>query len=209
MTQLKWRFFVLTLLITMSLVHGQVFQSLMIFQQTNVDFIPANPIELITSYIDISTVMACFNKCNMDPLCRTFVTDTTSPFVCCLYQGAIDTGTFIVSSSSTSQVASLHYDTSFYSAYNQICDPKVPPFDRYLICTNGSWHCPTATYWNGSMCINQVYYESSCSTNEMCRQDIGLMCLSTCNKCLCNSTFIWNSTSCGNHFCILEKLNII
>ena len=190
-------FFLLTLLININFVSSQTFQSMIILQDFGTDFIPANPVELIVTYTDLPTLISCHNKCNFNPFCRTFVSDITWPFGCRLYQGSIDTGTIIVSSSPTSRVAGLQYDASFYGVYNQLCDPNIPPFDRYLICIDKSWHCPTATYWNGFMCINQVYYQDSCTTNEMCREDIGLTCSLSCNICLCNSSAVWNSTSCG------------
>ncbi|CAF1080700.1 unnamed protein product [Adineta steineri] len=197
----KWNFSLLRLLITINFVQSQTFQSIMTFEESGTDFIPANPIELIESYTNIPTMMLCYTKCNMNPLCRTFVGDSTYPFICRLYQGSIDTGSIVNSLSSTSRVFSLYYDVVYYQSYNQVCNPNVPAFDRYLVCINRLWTCPSGTYWNDAMCLNQVYYESLCNTNEMCREDIGLTCSSTCNKCLCNSTAIWNSTSCVASTC--------
>lgn len=62
-----------------------------------------------------------------------------------------------------------------------------------------------ATYWNGSMCINQVYDQSFCDKNRMCREDIGLICSSLCNKCVQYSTVFWNSTSCGKYECLSDE----
>lgn len=115
---------------TISLIRSEVFQSLMILENAGTDFIPANPVELITTYTDISTLMSCFNKCNMNSLCRTFVSDTTWPFICRLYQGSVDTGSVVASLSSTSRVAGLRYDSSLYLTYNQECDSNLPPLDR-------------------------------------------------------------------------------
>jgi hypothetical protein len=205
MNEWKWCFILpLWWIIIISFVRSQTFQSIMTLQEIGTDFIPANPIELITNYTNLPTLISCFNKCNMNPFCRTFVSDNTSPFVCRLYQGSIETGTIIASLSSTSQVGGVHYDASLYTSYNQICNPNIPPFDRYLTCNNRSWDCPTGTYWNGSMCVNQIYYQTSCNMNKVCREDIGLTCSSSCNKCLCQSTTIWNSTSCGKYYYTFE-----
>ena len=173
-------------------------QSIAKLQGDGIDFLPANPVELMANYTDISSFLSCYSQCNMNPLCRTFVSDTKMPFVCRLYQGLIETGSFIATSSSTLRVAGLIYDKSHYLSYDKVCDPQAPPFDRYLVCINRLWSCPTTTFWNGSMCLNQVYYANPCNTDEMCRQDIGLQCFSSCNsKCLCSSAATWSNTSCG------------
>ncbi len=192
MSELKWCSFLLILLITTNTIENEIFQSLMTLEQIGTDFIPTNPVELIAVYTDQSNLISCYKMCNMNPNCRTFAIDN----VCRLYQGSIDTGTIMVSSSLTSQVAGLRNDPSFYVNYNQICNPNSLPFDRYLICTDGYLDCPTDTYWNGEMCLNQVYYGNSCNSNEMCRGDIGLIC-SSCNTCFCEVTAIWNDTLCS------------
>jgi len=208
MSEWKWYFLLLSLWITIGVVQSQIFQSRMKFQETGTDFIPANPVELIATYTGISTIMSCFNKCNTNPLCRTVVSDSTCPSVCRLYQGSIDTGTIIASLSSTSRVGGLRYDTSLYTSYNQVCDPNSPSFNRYLICNNRVWDCPIGTYWNGVICVNQVYYQASCDTNKVCREDISLTCSSSCHKCLCESTTIWNSTSCGQYRYFSDKRKV-
>ncbi len=80
---------------------------------------------------DLPTLLLCYNKCNRNPLCRTFVSDTTWSIVCRLYQGSIDTGTVIRSLSSTSRVAGLHYDASLYGVFNQVCDSNLLAFELY------------------------------------------------------------------------------
>ncbi|CAF4175605.1 unnamed protein product [Adineta steineri] len=191
-----WWFLLGLVVISNSTVQSQAMQSTLTLQSIGTDFYPANPIELIAISTDIDSFLSCYVACNINPLCRTFVSDTATPFICRLYQGSIDTGTVIASSSSTLRVGGLHYDASLYVVYNEVCDPHIPSFDRYLICVNRLWQCPSNTYWNDLMCLNQVYYGESCMMNEACRQDIGLQCSSVCHKCLCNLTASWNSTSC-------------
>lgn len=192
-----WWFLIEIIVISSNTVQTQIMQSSLTLQVDGTDFLPANPIELISIYTNIGSFVSCYIQCNMNPLCRTFVSDTTMPFTCRLYQRSIDTGTILVSSSSKSRVAGLHYDASHCAVYNQICDPQALPFDRYLICIDRLWQCPATTFWNSSMCLNQHYCEGSCITNEACRQDVGLQCSLICHKCLCNSTASWNSTSYG------------
>ncbi|UJR18015.1 hypothetical protein I4U23_004916 [Adineta vaga] len=195
MRTVKSCFLLLILNIIDHSLQNQAFQSIITVEQQGTDFIPANPIEFIANYSDRSTLMSCYHLCNRNPLCRTFISDSTYPFACRLYQGTINTGTVVISPSVTSQVASLHYDASFYTNYNQTCDENAPPVDRYLVCIHELYRCPSGTYWNGKICLNQVYYGNSCSSVDMCRQDIGLTCLS-CGTCYCPSTAIWNGTSC-------------
>ena len=185
--------------ISLHTVQNQIMQSSLTLQPYGTDFIPANPIELINTYTDLHSFLSCYIMCNMNPLCRTFVSDIGTPSVCRLYEGLIDTGTIVDSLSLTSRVAGLHYEPSFYFAYNQTCDPHMLPLNRYLICINNLWRCPTATFWNSSMCLNQIYYGDSCTMNEECRQDIGLQCSARCLKCLDNMTTSWNNISCGRY----------
>ncbi|UJR14432.1 hypothetical protein I4U23_001429 [Adineta vaga] len=182
-------------------IYGQIFQSIMSFEATATEFLPANSIELITMYDDISSFTSCYIRCSMNPLCRLFVSDTSWSYVCRLYQGSIDTGSLIISISSTSRVGILHYDASWYEAYNQICHSNSISSNRYLTCINNRLQCPMNTYWNGSMCLNQVYYLDLCSTNEDCRQDIDLQCSLSCQKCLCSSTTFWNGSFCVPSIC--------
>jgi hypothetical protein len=191
------RFLLVVVMVTSTTVQSQTMQSTVQLQSDGIDFLPANPVELIADFTDLSSFISCYIACNINPLCRTFVSDSTIPFICRLYQGSIETGNIIIASSSTSRVTGLHYDPSLYLLYNQLCDPQVPPFDRYLVCIDRLRQCPTGTFWNSSICLNQVYYGDSCTANEVCRQDIGLHCSSSCSKCICNSTAFWNSTSCG------------
>ncbi|CAF0990046.1 unnamed protein product [Adineta steineri] len=194
-------------LISIHAVQNQIMQSSLNLLAPGFDFLPANPVELITTYTGMNSFLLCYIQCNMNPLCRTFVSDIVLPSVCRLYEGSIDTGTIVKASSLTSRVGGLYYYPSLYDVYNQMCDPHVLSSNRYLICFDNVWQCPTTTFWNGSMCVNQVYYGDSCTMNAACRQDIGLQCSSDCQKCICNSTASWNNTSCviGQTVCPSSK----
>ena len=209
MKQLKKCFSLLILLLQIDFLHPQMYQSLMTIQAVGTDFIPANHIELIATYQNIFTLLSCYQKCNFNPLCRTFVSDISSPFTCRLYEGSIDTGTISSSLSSTSQVGGIYYESSLYKTYNQSCDQNPSLSNRYLICNNGLWQCPTDSFWNGSMCLNKVYYQASCNTDLECREDIYLSCSSLCQKCLCQLTTIWNrsSSACGKHDSFTQNNN--
>ncbi|CAF3956985.1 unnamed protein product [Adineta steineri] len=183
-------------------------QSSLNLQAPGLDFLPANPVELITTYTGMNSFLLCYIQCNMNPLCRTFVSDIVLPSsVCRLYEGSLGTGTIVKSSSLTSRVGGLYYYPSLYDVYNQICDLHVLASNRYLICVDNVWQCPKTTFWNNSMCLNQVYYGDTCTMDEACRQDIGLQCSSDCQKCICNSTASWNNASCviGQTVCPSSK----
>jgi len=181
----------------LSTIQSETSQSIMTVQQPGTDFIPANPVELIVTYTGISTFISCYYRCNLNLKCRTIVSDTTWPFICRLYEGALDTGTINFSSPFTSHVGNLLYKASDYADYNQTCNPNSFQLNRFLICNNGLWQCSETTYWNGSICLNDVYYNHSCDTDDTCRRDVGLLCDPLYNRCVCNSTAIWNNTSCG------------
>ncbi|CAF0922073.1 unnamed protein product [Adineta steineri] len=123
-------------LISIHTVQSQIMQSSLNLQAPGLDFLPANPVELITTYTGMNSFLLCYIQCNMNPLCRTFVSDIVLPSVCRLYEGSIDTGTIVKSSSLTSRVGGLYYYPSLYAMYNQMCDPHVLPSNRYLICVD-------------------------------------------------------------------------
>jgi hypothetical protein len=145
-------FFLLILLIMISDVHNQAYQSLVTKQRMGTDFIHANPIELLATSADVATPTLCPITCNRDILCRTLASDGTWHFLCRLYQGLIDTGTIIRSSSLNSIVAGFHCNRSFYSDYYQACNLHMPAFDRYLVCVDGFQQCPESMDWDRFMC---------------------------------------------------------
>jgi hypothetical protein len=100
------------------MIQGQTYQSILRLQGPGFDFLPANPIELIAAHTNVPIFMLCYSQCNMNPRCRTFVTNAIEPFVCRLYEGSVDTGT-IISTSTSSQVSSLYHDASFYTLYGK------------------------------------------------------------------------------------------
>jgi hypothetical protein len=132
--------------------------------------------------------------------------------------GAVNTGSIIPSSSSTSLVGAVRLQTKLFTAYGKSCEECM--FDRYLICStnNNTCSCPKNTIWDGIQCKNQGYENAACSSNQWCRQDVGwncsgsnvctgkterfeyVSCLSTCLE-LTNkphSCFLLVEYKCGN-----------
>jgi triosephosphate isomerase len=83
-------------LISNNTVHSQISQSILVVQQLGTDFIPANPIELIVTFTGVLSFISCYHRCHSNTKCRTVVSDSAWPSICCLYGGSVDTGTIIV-----------------------------------------------------------------------------------------------------------------
>ena len=147
------------------------------------NFQPANSVELISTFT-ARTYFICSTYCNRNIQCRTFVFDLLSN-QCTLYEGEVSTGQ-ILTNSRTTQVGSIRYVSTLYNCYNKSESQCV--FDRYVTTTNSSnvGTCPKGTFWNGVMCINQYYQGVACSTDDMCRNDVGLVC-DVFNGSICNA----------------------
>jgi hypothetical protein len=126
-------------------------------------FQPANSIEVLSNST-AGSFFYCLTTCNTNPQCRTFHYDSASK-QCALFEGAVSTGNVLASNSSSCKVGSICLATDLYKCYYRTsgqCD-----FDRYLVkdVSTGLGVCPNHTYWNGTMCVNQGYLGSSCSSN--------------------------------------------
>ena len=133
--------------------------------------------------------MRCAMQCNQNRQCRTFDYDQLS-LICRLFEGEFSTGTVLnnPTSLSSSRIGGILYDTTDtlqqYSSYNQSCDQCGIGVNRYLQCINNTCQCPPHTYWNGQMCLNQVYNGSQCNYSSACRQDFNLTCSNQTNTCI-------------------------
>ena len=185
------------LLLLLKPVRSDTFQSLLTRHQSGTGFLPANPIELLATYIPATNFNACFDYCHRNMRCRTFVSTSILPFSCYLYEGLSDTGKIVPAMSTASNVGSIQYYALLYDNYGQPCDPTLPLPDRYMVCQNGLWRCPVNTYWDGLLCLNAVYYNAPCTTVHQCREDVGLECNLPTQRCACNATASWNVTACG------------
>lgn len=121
MNAIVWCFVLMSVL---SMSQGQISQSIMTIEQIGTDFIPANSTELIMIYTGLPTSTACYYRCHFHPKCRTMVGDMIRPFTCRLYESSIDTGTVVFAASSTSRVAVIHQNHTYFPRYNQSCDSE-------------------------------------------------------------------------------------
>ena len=166
---------------------SSTFQSLIDLMPYGTAFQPHNQIELLAVFSNISSFIMCSLQCNHDRRCRTLDYDESS-HICRLFEGELSTGTVTSNSTlSSSRVGAIRYDTAhttqYYLSYNETCDQCS--INRYLQCRNNSCQCPDNTYWNGQMCLNQLYNGSNCSySSSSCREDLNLTCSSRTNTCV-------------------------
>jgi hypothetical protein len=154
-----------------SLLTQDIKTSIHLTLDSQLSFRPANNIELLQSS-QISTLVRCSAACVVNRQCRTFDYDLSS-HVCRLFEGSIDTGTII---NGSSKIGNIPLDAQFFlNTYNASCSSCIN--NRYFVCgSDNSCQCPTHTFWNGSICENQLYQGSWCNNNSSCRTDLGLMC---------------------------------
>ncbi|UJR12033.1 hypothetical protein I4U23_016211 [Adineta vaga] len=114
--------------------------------------------------------------------CRTYDFDYDST-QCRLWDADITTGSIIVSSSKPkSIVGTIRFSSDMYeNIYNQSCDKCIR--SRYLTCdiNTNTCQCPLNTYWNGSMCLRQLFRYQICSMVNACRTDLNLTCEPQCD----------------------------
>ncbi|CAF4171922.1 unnamed protein product [Rotaria sp. Silwood2] len=162
------------LLLLFNVVDAESYSSTLILSDLGTIFQPVNIIELIRTF-NANTLLHCSIKCNNDVHCRTIDYDSISK-QCRHFAGEISTGTIISSNSPTSTVGGIIYTPDYYLSYNKMSDQCQT--SRYLVVSSSSnlCTCPTETFWNGSMCLNQLYTGSTCLSDEWCRTDLNLFC---------------------------------
>ena len=174
------------------LTRGQMYQSLVYLTNLGMTFVPANPIEYLDVISNVGDIKKCFEYCNLKVLCRTFVYDS-GEMVCTHYEDPIETGSIVPSTSAVMTVGGIVYAVNLFNNYGATCDKCY--FDRYLQCSHVSLcACPIHSFFNGSICRNQVYYAQACSTADSCRQDLRLQCF--IGICQCSLGTAWNETEC-------------
>ncbi|CAF1592035.1 unnamed protein product, partial [Didymodactylos carnosus] len=192
------------ILITLAVKPGQQqegYQSIARLTNLGTEFQPANSNENIGTLSNVNSLIRCFSYCNQNSQCGTFDYDYTS-FRCRLFQAHLTYGTVMMSSSSTSTVGAL-YGQNQYNAYNQSCDNRN--INWYLVCnkTSNLFECPPHQFWNGTLCLNQLYYNFKCNATNWCRNDVGLICTFD-GLCGCNdSQQCWNGSFCSNYSCLV------
>lgn len=168
------------------------FESNFLLTEFGTAFQPRNSIELLGTFSNVPSLLQCAIKCNQNRQCRTLDYDQLS-FVCRLFEGEISTETILTNSIPLSlRIAAILYNSTLalqaYLSYSQTCDQCSIDGNRYLQCMNNTCQCPLHTYWNGQMCLNQVYNGSNCSSSLSCRQDLNLTCSNQTGACGVPST---------------------
>jgi hypothetical protein len=162
---------------------------------TGTQFQPANPIELLATFLNTPNAASCAMFCYHNGQCRTLDLDSNLK-QCRLFEGSVDTGTLVSTSLSSSVVGWINIPPSAYNMYNASSDQCVN--NRFLISdtSSGLCQCPIHTFWNGSMCLNQRYAGEVCQNNNWCRTDLNISCfMSVCDgkKYLPSETYELNN----------------
>ncbi|CAF1124663.1 unnamed protein product [Adineta steineri] len=145
------------------------------FSSVGYEFQPRHSIQLILITTARSRII-CSATCNEQPACHTFDYDSASGR-CRLFEADQTVGSIIASTSLTSVVGNvLILQSQFDHTYNQSCEACQE--DRYQYCSiNGSTcQCRPHTFWNGSVCLLQLFENDTCSQIDACRTDFNLTC---------------------------------
>ncbi len=157
------------------------------------EFVPID-----SSHPPLLTFMAkkllyCYLQCNQLAECRTFDFDSSSQ-QCRLWDGDLTTGSIAASPSKPqSVVGTIRLSSSNYvNINNQTCDACAQ--SRYETCDTNSntCQCPSNTFWNGSMCLPQLFLNQTCSQADACRSDLNLTCQPSCDftyRCSARKSF--------------------
>ncbi len=163
-----------------------LYQSFITLSSLGYEFQPQNPVQLLLETAFVSQLL-CAAACNQQPSCHTFDYDSTSGR-CRLFEGDLTTGLIASSASATSIVGMINLSSSlFVQTYNQSC--QACQENRYEICstTTNLCQCRSHTFWNGSVCLLQLFVNNSCSQIDACRADLNLTCVTDSygqyNKC--------------------------
>ena len=186
--------YLLLLLVLFKNTQLQIFQSQIELTITNTEFIPPTSLDLLANYTNVETLRECAYQCNSAIQCRTFNYD--SSHCCRLYRCMAELGTIqLVNTSTTAtyRVGSIRYIGQQFLQYNQTCTAaslSSARINRYLVCNGVSnlFQCPSTTYWNGTICMNQQYLHALCAYNYMCRTDLNLTCSPIVGRCISSSS---------------------
>jgi hypothetical protein len=182
--------FAIIMLFIVSPTTYSIYQSRVMFSSAGHEFQPRNTVQLILVTIARSRTI-CSATCNQQPACHIFDYDLASGR-CRLFEADQTTGSIVASSVSTSIVGTVLTSPSlFFHTHSQSCEACEE--DRYEYCTaNGSTcQCRPHTFWNGSMCLLQLFENDSCSQIDACRTDLNLTCaaeygqFSVCTSGIC------------------------
>ncbi|CAF0839620.1 unnamed protein product [Adineta steineri] len=122
------------------------------------------------------SLIRCAIQCDMAARCRTFNFDRQTKD-CYLYEGDIDsTGLVVASLSPPSVCGWIKLDMSDFANYGSPCSTCED--SRYLTCINATCQCQPHTFFNGSMCLSQKLNGTGCTSDNQCRNDLNLTCLS-------------------------------
>lgn len=166
--------FVVLLLAVAPSTHS-IYKSQIVFSPTANEFQPRSSIQLMSVAV-VKRRTLCAAACNEQPSCRTLDYDSASGR-CRLFEGDQTTGSIISSAAPTSIVGTVLISSSqFVYTHNQSCEACQE--DRYQYCSpnDNTCQCRPHTYWNGSVCLLQLFENDTCFQTDTCRSDLNLIC---------------------------------
>ena len=134
-----------------------LFESSVRLTASGTEFQPNHPMEWLVTVPSLPSALHRAQQCNQNRPCRTFDYDRVSG-VCRLFEGEFSTGTIMTNgTSSPSRIGYMVYTADLFASYNQTCDQCSEASNRYLQCLNNVCQCLPNTYWDGQMCLNQLF----------------------------------------------------
>ncbi len=157
-------------------------QSKSYFSNFGLEFLAIDNSSSLISILTTKSRLFCSAECNKLIDCRTFDYDDDSK-QCRIWNADLTTGSIVPSPSKPrSSVGTIQLSTKNYiNSHNQSCDKCQ--YSRYEICDTitNTCQCPSKTYWNGSMCLTQLFQNQICTSAEACRSDLNLTCRPSCD----------------------------
>ena len=185
-------FSMITVNLILLVIFGQVdsqqsllFESSIRLTAFGIMFEPHHAIELLVTIPSTHSALHCAQECNQNRACRTFDHDRLSD-VCRLFEGEFSTGTGLTDGTPlSSRIGYIVYTADLFVSHNRTCDQCSQASNRYLQCQNNVCQCLPNTYWDGQMCLNQLFNGSMCNVSWVsCREDFNLTCSSQSNSCV-------------------------
>ena len=152
-----------------------IYQSAIHLSSHGFEFQPQHNVQLMQESMTQNRLL-CSVACNQQRFCRTFDYDSTSTR-CRVFEADTATGSIVPCNSSTSIVGTVILSSLLFATmHNQSCETCQE--SRYEICSPSSstCQCPSHTFWNGSVCLLQLFVNASCSQTNDCRTDLNLTC---------------------------------
>lgn len=160
---------------------NSIYSSMFTFSPPGYEFQPDFNNQLMLS-ITVRSRLLCAAECNERVSCRTFDYDPMRRR-CRLLEADLTTGSIIFSASPHSVVGYAVLSMSLYvPIHDESCSACQE--NRYQICSlnTSTCQCPPRTFWNGTICLLQLFPSATCTQIDACRMDLDLSCAKDVNN---------------------------